>query len=303
MTFIILKFSSVASFTVDYWSQSKIILYTKDGNIEKIQNSYNFLLANHSSGIDHFVPVAWADKIRILGSSNAFMKKSIMYFPIIGQCFLFCCRFIFLDRSFEKDEKNIKNQLENFIKLKSKAASSILYPEGTRFTKEKLKDSIEFAKSRNLPTLQYHLIPRTKGFKTCVEVMKNMKEKCAVINYQTYFKGPEPTIMNLFKGKSMEFHIFIDYIPIENVEATDKWLIDLFKTKDELHESFEKFGNFHKGRNLATIKGVEMKPRKRVLINFLFWLVVTVISCIKFSSSMIQSGYFMILIAVILTCK
>lgn len=278
-------------------------IYAKDGEIEKIRNSYNFLLGNHSSGIDHFVPPSWADRMRILGTSNSFIKKSIMYFPIIGQCFMFCCRFIFLDRSFVKDEKNIQIQLEEFIKLKYPGASTIFFPEGTRFTPQKHEKSTEFAKSRNLPILNHHLIPRTRGFKTCVEVMKKVKEKCIILNYQTFYKGPKPTIVNLFQGKSMEFHIYMETIEIENVEATDEWLINLYKFKDKLHESFEKFGNFYEGRNQIPVKAIEIKPRLRILINFIFWFFVSISSCIKFAIWMYQNDFTIILTVVLFTCE
>ena len=47
-----------------------------------------------------------------------------------------------------------------------------LFAEGTRFTPEKHKISVEFAESRGLPVLKHHLFPRTKGF--CF-ILKNMK--------------------------------------------------------------------------------------------------------------------------------
>lgn len=40
----------------------------------------------------------------------------------------------------------------------------LLYAEGTRFTKEKQEASIKFARTKGLPELKEHLLPRTKGF-------------------------------------------------------------------------------------------------------------------------------------------
>ena len=51
-------------------------------------------------------------------------------------------------------------------------AQLCLFAEGTRFTPEKHKISVEFAESRGLPVLKHHLFPRTKGF--CF-ILKNMK--------------------------------------------------------------------------------------------------------------------------------
>lgn len=47
-----------------------------------------------------------------------------------------------------------------------------LFAEGTRFTPEKHKVSVEFSKSRGYPVLKHHLFPRTKGF--CF-ILKHMK--------------------------------------------------------------------------------------------------------------------------------
>jgi lysophosphatidic acid acyltransferase / lysophosphatidylinositol acyltransferase len=294
----------VFAFKIDFWSNSKIILYTKSDAIEKIQTSYSLVIPNHSTEIDHFVLPSYGEKLDILGLSNAFVKKSLLYFPIIGQCFLFCCRFIFLDRSFDKDEKNIKRELVKYIELKYPGGSTLFFAEGTRFTEEKNKASIEFAKSKNLPIYKYHLLPRTKGFKACVEVMKKMKDKkCIIMHVQTYCKGPEPTVLNLFRGKSMEFHIFVEAIPIEEVEATDKWLFDLYQRKDDLHDSFEKFGNFYEGRKEVPIEGVELKPSLRVFVNGIFWCIVTFLSFFKFSIWMHQNGYTMTLLIILFTSK
>ena len=45
--------------------------------------------------------------------------------------------------------------------------------EGTRFTNEKHAVSIEIAKSKGLPLLKHHLLPRTKGFTLLTSITKN----------------------------------------------------------------------------------------------------------------------------------
>ena len=39
-----------------------------------------------------------------------------------------------------------------------------LFAEGTRFTKEKHKVSVQFSKENGFPVLKHHLLPRPKGF-------------------------------------------------------------------------------------------------------------------------------------------
>ena len=55
-----------------------------------------------------------------------------------------------------------------------------LFAEGTRFTPEKHEVSKEFARSRGLPVLKHHLIPRTKGFNF---IMKHMEGTCKHTEY------------------------------------------------------------------------------------------------------------------------
>jgi lysophosphatidic acid acyltransferase / lysophosphatidylinositol acyltransferase len=259
-------------------------------------------VGNHSIEIDYLITFALADWLKVEGSNNAFSKKSVKYLPIIGQCFSYCARYIFLDRSFEKDEKIIKSQLREYIKLKT-PGSTLLYPEGYVITNERYEASVKFAKSRNLPILKHHLTPRTKGFKTCIEVMKEFNENCAIFNLHVMCKGLKPTLRNLVLGKAFEIHVYMESIPIDKVEATDEWLFNFFKLKDELSESFVKFGNFYEGRNLQPVEGIEIKPRLRVVINFVCWVIVTIVICAMLSIWIVENNLIFILIIIILICK
>ena len=47
-----------------------------------------------------------------------------------------------------------------------------IYCEGTRFTKKKYEQSLEYAQKNGLPLLKHHLTPRTKGFALLVENLR-----------------------------------------------------------------------------------------------------------------------------------
>ena len=49
----------------------------------------------------------------------------------------------------------------------------LLFCEGTRFTPDKHKASMEIAKQKGLPVLKHHLLPRTRGFIQCAQSMKS----------------------------------------------------------------------------------------------------------------------------------
>jgi len=47
-----------------------------------------------------------------------------------------------------------------------------IFCEGTRYTVEKHKIAIAYAKEKGLPELKHHLAPRTKGFASLAEHFK-----------------------------------------------------------------------------------------------------------------------------------
>lgn len=63
----------------------------------------------------------------------------------------------------------------------------LLYAEGTRFTKEKHEASVTFARTKGLPELKEHLLPRTKGFTIGLPHFRHNLP--AVYNVQIAFKG------------------------------------------------------------------------------------------------------------------
>lgn len=48
----------------------------------------------------------------------------------------------------------------------------MLFPEGTRFSPLKHKESLKFSEKNGLPSLKHHLTPRTKGFTTGLMAMR-----------------------------------------------------------------------------------------------------------------------------------
>lgn len=60
----------------------------------------------------------------------------------------------------------------------------VLFAEGTRFTEEKHRISVEFAQQRGLPVLKHHLLPRTKGFSFLVKHMKDVREFAVIDNHK-----------------------------------------------------------------------------------------------------------------------
>ena len=125
----------------------------------------------------------------MLGQCKAFVKAVVAKFPILGWSMWFN-EFVFLSRSkagndlskIRKSMDHLRGQLTIFFNFLSFLAYSIpvwllLYPEGTRYTKEKHDQSMEFAKEKGLKTLKHLLLPRPKGFHESISCLHSSNVK------------------------------------------------------------------------------------------------------------------------------
>lgn len=183
--------------------------------------------------------------------------------------------------------------------------------EGTRFTESKHKASVEFAKERGMPVLNHHLIPRTKGFTTSLPFLR---KKCNyVVDVQLAFdKNAKvaPTITNLLFSKSIEAHLYIRMIKVDEIPHTEEgaaeWLQELFRRKDKMQDSFHTHGDFFKSSGVAPVPVSDLPRRTEPLINTLFWCAVILTPMIYYLAMLIFSGkviYLAIGAAVLSICK
>ncbi|CAO1422042.1 unnamed protein product [Diamesa tonsa] len=285
-------------FIADYWSNSELILYCKPEDFKLLGKEHNFSLMNHCYEIDWLYGWAVIDRFATLGHSRGFIKNGIKYIPIAGWFFKLA-EHIFLERDFEKDKEVIEKQIQYTLEI-NEPAWPVMTAEGTRFTKEKHDASVQFAKERNLVPLKHHLIPRAKGFVTCVPILK--KYKCpSILNIQIAFdKDAEvkPSLGNLLQGKKVVGHMYIERIPMEEVEATSEYLQKIYQIKDELQDSFIKYGNFTEGRNQEPLKPIKMEPRLCVLINSICWNTLNVTMLLYYAINLIAKGKLLLFITV-----
>lgn len=268
---------------------------------------HHFTLINHCYEIDWLIGWLVIEKFGCLGNARGFIKNVIKYIPIAGW-FFGLSEHIFLARSYDKDKAVIEERLRDILQYPD-CSWPVMTAEGTRFTKEKHDASVKFAMERNLIPLKHHLIPRAKGFITCVPILKTAKN-LSVLNLQLAFdkNAPvEPTLVNLLRGEKLVAHVYIDRIPISEVKGTSDYLQEIYQEKDDLQESFVKYGNFFEGRNKPQIKGIKMKPRLCVAANTIFWFALNIALIGYFATNLILAGRFVLLLSisggVIALCK
>lgn len=294
-------------FVYECWSESEIIIYCKPEDFKILGKEHSLTVINHSYEIDFIILWLLIDKFKGLGNSRGFVKNEIKYIPIWGW-FFGLAEHIFLKRSFEKDKDIIENKVRDYL-TNIDNNWLVLLAEGTRFSKEKHAVSEKFALERNLQPLKHHLIPRAKGFAITVPILK--KFNCPTLyNVQLAFDNKAPnkaTLGTLLRGQKIVAHVYIDRIPMDNVDPTFEYLYDLYKEKDAMMESFNKYGNFYEGRNEKVVKGIKMEPRQVVKINSIFWIAF-IFCCIVYQAiQLVLAGRIMFLLgtssAIISVCE
>ncbi|XP_017883045.1 1-acyl-sn-glycerol-3-phosphate acyltransferase gamma-like [Ceratina calcarata] len=293
-------------FLVDWWSHSKTITYMEQKDYEEhFGKEHAYLIMNHRYEIDWLSGWAMAERVGVLGNCKAYAKKSLQYIPTVGWAWKFA-ELIFLERDWKKDQEIIRTQITELANYPT-SIWLLLYPEGTRFTEQKLEASQKFAQEKGLPVLKHHLTPRTKGF---VSSIPHMRGKIpAIYDVQVHFKSNEPnkpSITNLLLGKPVNAHLYMRRIPLEEVpreeEAAAKWLHELFQRKDRLAESFEKTGDFFATSGVPRMQEYELKPRLRSCLNTVVWSTVILLPILHHLISLLLSGsifYFSIGVAII----
>ncbi|KAG7590173.1 Phospholipid/glycerol acyltransferase [Arabidopsis suecica] len=129
------------------------------------------LIANHRTEVDWMYLWNIALRKGCLGYIKYVLKSSLMKLPIFGWGF-HVLEFIPVERKREVDEPVLLQMLSSF-KDPQEPLWLALFPEGTDFTQEKCKSSQKFAAEVGLPALSNVLLPKTRGFGVCLEVLHN----------------------------------------------------------------------------------------------------------------------------------
>jgi lysophosphatidic acid acyltransferase/lysophosphatidylinositol acyltransferase len=301
MYYISYFFLAQIVFLFDFWSNSRINLYISDEDYEYLGKEHTFAFINHYYEIDWLTTWSFLEKIGVLGNAKGFIKKQIQYVPVAGWFFKLG-EHIFLERAFEKDRVVLENQLQIIMEYPD-PVWPVMTAEGTRFTKTKQEASNKFAIEHNLEPLKHHLIPRTKGFTTCLPILK--KHCPSIMNLQLAFDNDTksfPSVGTLLKGKKLIAHLYVKRIPMSEVPADEKeaaaYVQQLYREKDKIMDSFLNYGDFFTGSNMKPIKPRSLKPRINVLVNFLAWMAVTLVPILYTLTKLMLNGKFILFLII-----
>jgi len=233
-------------FLADWWSGSTVSYYCDKETLESLGQEHAVILMNHHYELDWLLGWMVGDRASVLGNCRVYVKKMLKYVPILGWAWGLSDT-IFLERNWEKDQVILKRGLEK-IQDYPDPVWVLLFPEGTRYTKEKYLAGKEFSESRGLPVLKHCLVPRSKGWSFTVA---NLESKSIPWVYDvTLFceETPPPTLTSVLLGQAAKAHMYIRRFKLEEIpkdeEGSAAWLQSLFITKDTLLEKFKSTGSF-----------------------------------------------------------
>ncbi|XP_010906759.1 1-acyl-sn-glycerol-3-phosphate acyltransferase PLS1 [Elaeis guineensis] len=251
---------------LDWWAGVKVQLYADSETYASLGKEHALVICNHRSDIDWLVGWILAQRSGCLGSTIAVMKKSSKFLPVIGWSMWFA-EYLFLERSWAKDESTLKLGLQRFRDF-PRPFWLALFVEGTRFTPAKLLAAQEYAASQGLPAPRNVLIPRTKGFVSAVNIMRSFVPAIYDVTVAIPKGQPSPTMLRILKGQSSVVHVHMKRHSMNDLPQTDdgvaQWCRDIFVAKDALLDKHIAEGTF----------GEELRPIGRPIKSLLvvaFW--------------------------------
>ncbi|XP_045356178.1 1-acyl-sn-glycerol-3-phosphate acyltransferase delta isoform X2 [Leopardus geoffroyi] len=164
--------SSQLVMLLEWWSGTECVIHTDPQAYPKYGKENAIVVLNHKFEIDFLCGWSLAERFGVLGGSKVLAKKELAYVPIIGWMWYFT-EMVFCTRKWEQDRKTVSQSLLHLRDYPEKYFF-LIHCEGTRFTEKKHQISMQVARAKGLPSLKYHLLPRTKGFAVTVRSLRNV---------------------------------------------------------------------------------------------------------------------------------
>lgn len=197
----------------------------------------NYLvISNHISAVD-FALINSINMHMFPHSKYAF-KKSLRYVPFFYQGFL-ALNYLLLERNFEKDQKNIDEYIKE-LRIEQYPLWLVWFCEGGRFSKEKKILSDEFCMKEGIEPFENVLMPRNKGFSRIKEGLEHSYVR-KVLDLTFYCDRDDFSTMGLLFGtQKYKFRCDARLIDIPDIDQPKEFLIEVFRRKDELINSWKK---------------------------------------------------------------
>lgn len=202
------------------------------------------IVINHRSDVDWLLGLAYVAHFGFPypGNVKSVVKASLGKVPIFGST-LRLAEFSFLTRSWATDKEKFLKALAS-LRTYSETGNPlwfVLYPEGTRFTKEKQEYSQAYATTKQLRPTMHVLFPRYKAFIAIVSTLRDQFD--GVIDATFMFEGEQPAFKAALAGTaSTVVHAHMKYYSMkdlpEDQKQLEQWLLERWYEKDKRVAAF-----------------------------------------------------------------
>jgi 1-acyl-sn-glycerol-3-phosphate acyltransferase len=202
------------------------------------------LIANHQTAVDVLPLFALAARSERMGDMKFFVKDVFKYIPGPGWGMLFLdC--IFLKRRWMSDRRRIKSTFERF-RTENIPLWLNIFPEGTRYRADKVRDAQITAKHYQLPLCEHVLVPYAKAFETSILGLKNQVQ--AVYDITIGYPQGIPSLWQMLCGDVKQIEVHVDRFPLtalpQDAQGIEQWLNERFWAKEQHLQRLQKSGSF-----------------------------------------------------------
>jgi 1-acyl-sn-glycerol-3-phosphate acyltransferase len=209
------------------------------------------LIANHQTAVDVMPLFALAERCGRIGDMKFFVKEVFKYIPGPGwgMVFLDC---IFLKRRWMADRRRIKATFERFRAERIPLWLNI-FPEGTRYTSQKMIEAQNTRKHYQLPSCEHVLVPYAKAFETSILGLQGRVQ--AVYDITIGYPHGIPTLWQLLCGDVKLIEVHVARFPLEilphDAQGIERWLNERFWAKEQHLKRLETNGTFRTPKKSA----------------------------------------------------
>ncbi|KAI5133762.1 hypothetical protein NEAUS04_0142 [Nematocida ausubeli] len=226
-------FASACLFLLRIGNKNAIeVQYINEKQRNKLEDRQESLLiiSNHICAFDGTLLAMISKRFQM--NPRFICKSELRWIPVIGWG-MYLSDYLFIKRAWSIDCERIKK----WCTKQSSGISLVIYPEGTRFTQSKQKESAEYTQKKGLSTLRNVLYPRTKGYNLCVNSLPSPPFS-AILNVTMVYlvngrREEPPSFLSCVSQRVPGiFKIIVERESITQDVKNAEYLVSKFKEKD-----------------------------------------------------------------------